>query len=319
MSDSTSLVSVLIPVYNASAYLKQCLDSVVNQSYSHLQIVIIDDGSTDDSFVLCQEYANSDSRIELYHQVNQGVAFTRNNLLDKVKGEYVLFVDSDDWIELNMVEFLVKNAQNNRADILSCGCVPAGGVSVDMSVTKETWNKEKVVKEFLRHVIISGALWNKLMRTSIIKDIRFDIRVSYGEDALFCWRILQRVDRVIITDAQLYNHRVIEGSLSTSLWTPHKKGSSSIVWQTIVEETFQLWPQYADIARARYAIEDMWGLYYAALANYPYDKHIKNRQMNIRKNLGYIRKFRLVSANKILTAYALAYCYHLGKFLKFIK
>jgi hypothetical protein len=127
------------------------------------------------------------------------------------------------------------------------------------------------------------------------------------------------VERVIITDAQLYNHRVIEGSLSTSLWTPHKKGSSSIVWQTIVEETFQLWPQYADIARARYAIEDMWGLYYASLANYPYDEHIKERQINIRKNLGLIRKSGLVSTNKILTAYALANCYHLGKFLKFIK
>lgn len=312
-------VSILVPIYNAEAYIYQCLKSILGQTYPFLQVILIDDGSTDNSFAICQEYANSDSRIELYHQENQGVAITRNNLLDKVKGEYVLFVDSDDWIELNMVEFLVKNAQNNRADIVSCGCVPTGGVSVNMSVTKETWNKEKVVKEFLRHVIISGALWNKLMRTSIIKDIRFDIRISYGEDALFCWRILQRVERVIITDAQLYNHRVIEGSLSTSLWTPHKKGSSSIVWQTIVEETFQLWPQYADIARARYAIEDMWGLYYASLANYPYDEHIKKRQINIRKNLGIIRKSELVSINKILTAYALANCYYLGRLLKFIK
>lgn len=319
MSDSTSLVSILIPVYNASAYLKQCLDSVVNQTYSHLQIVIIDDGSIDKSWVIMQDYAQKDNRIEIYHQDNVGVAITRNKLLDKVKGDFVLFVDSDDWIELDMVEFLVKNAQNNKVDIVSCAYVPTGGVDVNMTITKEVWNKEKVVKEFLRHVIISGALWNKLMRTSIIKDIRFDIRVSYGEDALFCWRILQRVDRIIITDAQLYYHRVIEGSLSTSLWTPHKKGSSSIVWQTIVEETFQLWPQYADIARARYAIEDMWGLYYASLANYPYDEHIKKRQINIRKNLCIIRKSGLVSTNKILTAYALANCYYLGKFLKFIK
>lgn len=313
------IVTILSPCYNAEVYLSECLDSIINQTYKNLQIVLIDDGSADHTWSILKDYSSKDSRIEIYHQENQGVAITRNNLLDKIKGEYVLFVDSDDWIELNMVEFLVKNAQNNRADIVSCGCVPTGGVSVNMSVTKETWNKEKVVKEFLRHVIISGALWNKLMRTSIIKDIRFDIRISYGEDALFCWRILQRVERVIITDAQLYNHRVIEGSLSTSLWTPHKKGSSSIVWQTIVKETFQLWPQYADIARARYAIEDMWGLYYASLANYPYDEHIKERQINIRKNLGLIRKSGLVSTNKILTAYALANCYHLGKFLKFIK
>lgn len=313
------LVTILSPCYNVEEFLPECLDSILNQTYKNLQIVLIDDGSTDHTWSILKYYSSKDYRIEIYHQENQGVSITRNNLLDKVKGDYVLFVDSDDWIELNMVEFLVNNAQNNRADIVSCACVPASGVGVNMSVTKETWNKKKVVKEFLRHVIFSGALWNKLMRTSIIKDTRFDTRISYGEDALFCWCILQRVESVIITDAQLYNHRVIEGSLSTSPWSPHKKGTSSIVWQIIADEALHLWPQYADIARARYAIEDMWGLYYAALANYPYDKHIKNRQMNIRKNLGYIRKFGLVSVNKILTAYALAYCYHLGKFLKFIK
>lgn len=312
-------MSILIPVYNVEAYLPQCLDSVIGQTYANLQIVLIDDGSIDKSWVIMQGYAQKDNRIEIYHQDNVGVAITRNKLLDKVRGDFVLFVDSDDWIELDMVEFLVKNAQNNKVDIVSCTYVPAGGVDVNMTITKEVWNKEMVVKEFIRHVIFSGSLGNKLMRGSIIKDIRFDNRISYGEDALFCWCILQRVESVIITDAQLYNHRVIEGSLSTSPWSPHKKGTSSIVWQTIADEALHLWPQYADIARARYAIEDMWGLYYAALANYPYDKHIKNRQMNIRKNLGYIRKFGLVSANKILTAYALAYCYHLGKFLKFIK
>lgn len=313
------LVTILSPCYNVEVYLSECLDSIINQTYKNLQIVLIDDGSTDHTWSILNDYSSKDSRVEIYHQENQGVATTRNNLLDKVKGDYVLFVDSDDWIELDMVEFLVKNAQNNRADIVSCSCVPAGGLDVNTSVTKETWNKEMIVKEFIRHVTFSGSLWNKLMRTSIIKDIRFDIRISYGEDALFCWAILQRVESVIVTDAQLYNHRVIEGSLSTSLWTPQKKGSSSIVWQTIADETFQLWPQYTDIARARFAIEEMWGLYYASLANYPYDEHIKKRQMNIRKNLGLIRRLGLVSTNKIFAAYALAYCYHLGKLLKFMK
>ena len=313
------LVSILIPVYNVEAYLPQCLDSVIGQTYVNLQIILIDDGSTDKSWVIMQDYSQKDNRIEIYHQDNAGVAITRNNLLDKVRGDYVQFVDSDDWIELDMVEFLVKNAQISNVDIVSCSYVPTGGVDVNTPVTKETWNKEKVVKEFIRHVIFSGSLINKLIRASIIKNIRFDNRISYGEDALFCWCVLQRVENVIITDAQLYNHRVIDGSLSTSPWTPYKKGSGSIVWQAIADEVFRLWPQYADIARARYAIEDMWGLYYASLANYPYDEHIKKRQMNIRKNLGLIRKSGLVSTNKILTAFALANCYHLGKFLKLIK
>lgn len=313
------LVTILSPCYNVEVFLPECLDSILNQTYKNLQIVLIDDGSTDHTWSILKDYSSKDSRIEIYHQENQGVSITRNNLLDKVKGDYVLFVDSDDWIELNMVEFLVNNAQNNRADIVSCACVPDGGVGANMSVTKETWNKKKVIKEFLRHIIFSGALWNKLMRVSIIKDTRFDTRISYGEDALFCWYVLQRVENVIITDARLYNHRVIKGSLSTSSWTPQKKGSNSIVWQTIAEEASLLWPQYADIARARYAIEDMWSLYYASIANYPYDEHIKERQINIRKNMGLIRRLGLVSTNKIFAAYALANCYQLGKFLKFIK
>ena len=124
------LVTILSPCYNVEVYLPECLDSILNQTYKNLQIVLIDDGSTDHTWSILKDYSSKDSRIEIYHQENQGVSITRNNLLDKVKGDYVLFVDSDDWIELNMVEFLVNNAQSNRADIVSCACVPAGGMGV---------------------------------------------------------------------------------------------------------------------------------------------------------------------------------------------
>ena len=118
-----SLVSILIPVYNASLYLKQCLDSILHQTYTNLQIVIIDDGSTDNSYAICHEYAGQDARIELYTQENKGVAVTRNNLIEKAKGDYILFVDSDDWIELNMVEFLIDQILATNADIVTCAMV----------------------------------------------------------------------------------------------------------------------------------------------------------------------------------------------------
>ena len=314
-----SLVSILSPCYNVEKFLPQCLDSIISQTYTNLQIVLIDDGSRDDTWKILQNYASRDSRIEIYHQDNQGVASTRNNLLEKAQGEYILFVDADDWIELNMVEFLVVNALEMNAEMVTCGCVPTGGRIIDNAITKESWNKDKVIKEFLRHVSFSGALWNKLIKSCIIRDTMFDTRISYGEDALFCWDLLQSVESIVVTDAQLYNHRVIEGSLSTSSWTPEKKGSSSIVWKTISNESEQLWPQYVDIAKARYAIEDMWGLYYASLAKYPYDEHIEERQRNVKNHLSLIRKSGLVSFTKIVTAYALAYCYALGKLLKYTR
>ena len=301
-------VSILIPVFNCEAFLRQCLDSVVGQTYRDLQVVVVDDGSTDGSWAIMQEYSARDSRVEVYHQENAGVATARNSLLDLAKGDFVLFVDSDDWLELNTIETLMNEQAIGDYDMVTFN-----------SVEDCVYTQEQAVKEFLRHINFAGSLWNKLTRRTLFKDLRFDPSVSYAEDALMTWHVLQRLVRVRITPHQLYNHRMIDASISHQSWTPQKKGSGSIVWRTITEETAKWWPQYLDIAQARYAIEDMWGLYYASLAEYPYDEHIRERQLNVRRNLRLIRKSGLVSTNKIVTCYALAYCYSLGRFLKYTR
>lgn len=316
---STPLISILIPVYNVERYLAHCLDSIINQTYQNLQIVLVDDGSKDNSLNICQKYAERDKRIEVYHQKNQGVAATRNHLLEKVKGEYVLFVDSDDWIETDMVEKLLKLIIENDADISECQNVINNQPCNKDETGPIIWNQEKAIYEFLRHTNFNGSMCNKLVKSSLLQNKKFHCGISYGEDALFCWYVLQRAKRIVRTSQQYYHYRKNENSLSHQEWTPEKKGSGSIVWNTITEETKRMWPQYLKIAKARYAIEDMWGLYYASLANYPYDKHIRKRQLNIRNNLKLIRKSRLVSYNKILTAYILAYCYPLGKLLKYTR
>lgn len=305
------LVSILSPCYNVEMFLPQCLDSIVNQTYTNLQIVLFDDGSKDNTWRVLQDYASRDSRIEIYHQGNQGVASTRNNLLDKAQGEYILFVDADDWIELNMVEFLVSQAQTCQMDIVVCNLV-----SLER---RRILTQEQVVEMFLAHKELSGSLWNKLVRRDLLHGLAFDPRVTYGEDALFVWQILQRVRCVLLSNCQLYHHNDNDQSISHQSWTPEKKGSGSIVWRTITNDTEYLWPQYIDIAKARYAIEDMWGLYYASLAKYPYDEHIEERQRNVKNHLSLIRKSGLVSFTKIVTAYALAYCYASGKLLKYTR
>lgn len=316
--NSQSLVTILSPCYNVEKFLPKCLESLIGQTYCNLQIVLIDDGSQDGTWQIMQEYANRDSRIEIYHQENQGVAITRNNLLDKVKGEFILFVDSDDWVELTMVESLVQMQEQSDAGIVVCGMVKNDETPDLHDKSYSLYNQNQIVKAFLEHTWLNGSLWNKLVKTSLLHNERFRSGISYGEDALFCWHLLQYVTSIAVCELQLYHYRMNETSLSHQRWTPEKKGSNHIVWHTITYETQKQYPQYVNIARVRWAIEDFWGLYYASLSGYPYDIHIKNRQSNIKRNLHLIVKSGLVGKKKCFVAFALAYCYWLGRFLKYL-
>lgn len=307
------LISLLIPCYNVEQYLPQCIESIINQTYNNLQIVMIDDGSSDGTWNVIQNYAGKDSRIEVYRQENQGVASTRNNLLDKVKGEYVLFVDSDDWIEPDMVEFLVGKSLTHQADIVVCGMVKNNAIP-DGEYTEELLDQETTIKKFLLHKELSGSLCNKLVKTGLLQGIRFDARISYGEDALFCWHVLQRVKTVVQTDRQLYHYRMNANSLSHLNWTPEKKGSGHLVWERIADDSKQFWPQYWDISLTRAALEDMWALYYASISGYPKDYHICFRQRNVRNNLRRILRSDMATRNMKLYAFASSISYGLLKY-----
>lgn len=314
--DHRPLISILSPCYNVEAFLPQCIDSIIKQTYTNLQIVLIDDGSNDDTWSVMQHYADNDTRIEIYHQHNQGVSSTRNHLLEKVKGDYVLFVDSDDWIEPDMVSFLVGKAMAGEADIVVCGMVKNDDTP-KADYTEEVLDQDTTVKKFLFHKEMSGSLWNKLIKTSLLHGLRFDRRISYGEDALFCWHVLQRAHVIVFTDRQLYHYRMNENSLSHLNWTPEKKGSGHLVWQAITDDTRTLWPQYQHIAKTNYAISDMWQLYYARGSNYPIDDNIRMLQKNVRKHLLMIFLSDIVNLKKKIFALVASYCYTLsGVFIR---
>lgn len=252
--NNSPLVSILIPVYNVEAYLRECLDSVLGQTYGNLQVVLTDDGSKDGSWDVMREYAAKDSRVEIYHQENQGVASTRNHLLEKVKGEYVLFVDSDDWIESDMVEFLLHKLVDNEADVSMCGNV-INDAPVRPEYTEKIYDRETTVREFLFHNELRGSLWNKLVRTSLLHNVKFHCGISYGEDALFCWYFFQNVEKLVFTDRQLYHYRMVDNSLCHSRFGPQKL-SAHYAWEQICNEVGQRCPQYLHIAQARHCIED---------------------------------------------------------------
>ncbi len=317
------MVSILVPVYNSEKYLRQCLGSIVNQTYKDLQVVIVDDGSIDNSLSICREYADKYEFIEVYHQGNAGVASARNALLDKAKGDYTIFIDSDDWIEPDMIEGLLHYIAEYDLDIVICGSVSEyndSATAVDTSYCSPLIdNREEAVKKFILHKELNGSLWNKLVKTSLFHNLRFAKDIWYGEDALMMWQVLQRVNRIGSMPTPYYHYRMNDASISHQTFGPQKM-SGHQVWATIYADTCRDWPEYKRVARAAFAISDMWLLFYAALDKYPFDKNISHFQRHVRENIIDILRAQHIKVNKKVFALGMALSYRLGCFLirKFI-
>lgn len=319
VTEAVPAVSVLIPAFNAGRYLRQCLDSVLAQSWKNIQIVVVDDGSSDDTLAICRKYEEQYSRISVYTQPNSGVAAARNALLERMTGEYVLFVDADDWIEPDMVEYLTGLAVSDNADIAVCGFLIDDAKAPVQENVSLVWEREYAVKEFLRHVEFNGSLCNKLIKTSILRGIKFQGGISYGEDALFIWKILQCAGKITVSNRRLYHYRMNSASISHQAWLPAKMGSGHLVWEQICADTEKQWPQYSAVAVARFALEDMWGLFFASLSGYTYDENIRERQENVRRNLGNIRRSGLARPKYLILAFLLSHWYGAGKAVKLLR
>lgn len=277
-----SSISVLVPVYNVEVYLPQCIDSILAQTYTNLQVVLVDDGSTDSSWPVCKAYEEKDDRVEAYHKENSGVADTRNYLLERVKGDYVLFVDSDDWIEPDMVERLLKIALLYDADVVNCGNVINETLCNKADTSIEVLQQEEAIRLFLEHKRFRGSLWNKLVKTSLLHNLKFHCGISLGEDALFCWEMLQRIQILVITTQEFYHYRMLDGSLTHSSFGP-KKFSAYYAWDKISDDTDICWTQFSDIAKARYCIEMTLLIRDAAKSDYEKDDSIMKLQEIIRE------------------------------------
>lgn len=313
------VVSILIPCYNAAAFLPQCLDSIVNQTYQHLQVVVVDDGSEDNTLEIALQYTGKYPYIEVYHQENAGVATARNKLISHATGDYVLFVDSDDWIELNMVECMLKTLVHSKSDMAVCGNFKElNGTTTYCPVVKEKYildGAENVMKSILFHKELNGSLWNKIVPRRFYEGLTFRKDIWYGEDCLFLWQALNRgVERICFMPDCFYHYRMNEQSISHESYN-YKKQSGHEVWRIIYEDTKAKWPHLVDIALTSYAISDMWQLFHAAQSNYSFDEHLRCYQNNLRDNFLLIRKSGFVNSKKLLFALLMAYNYRIGSFV----
>lgn len=305
------MVTILVPVYNTAPYLRQCVGSLVGQTYPDLQIVIIDDGSSDDSLAIMQELANEDKRIEIYSQPNCGVAATRKRLLDKVRGDFVLFVDSDDWIELDTIESLMTEQEKGDFDI----------VSFQLTIPRkdEQLTRDVVVKRFLEHRTFRGSLCDKLVKAKFYEGLKIDQTVSYGEDAMMIWQVLQRVNSVKVLGRVFYHYRENENSLSRQQFNG-KKFTAYSAWDMICQDVDETWPQYSDMAHARFACEMAQILRAAALSGYKYNNYVKLLQEEVRRDGHKMTKTGVSSWKMRLFAWLISHNYWLANLLlNFVK
>lgn len=227
---STPLISVIIPVYNVEKYLRRCLDSVIAQTYQKLEIICVDDGSIDDSGKICDQYAVRDARIKVIHQENQGLSAARNRGLDAAEGEYIAFVDSDDYILEDMYKKMLDKLLNYNVDL--CVCQWQYEFSDGRQVVKRknidpTIYGRKASLEFARFLYMGNyengvvvAAWNKLYRRVLLDKIRFEGRIH--EDEAFCERIMAKNISVYVMEEQFYVYAQNGDSLTNKPFSANK-------------------------------------------------------------------------------------------------
>lgn len=204
------LISVIVPVYNSAPYLKHCLNSILAQTYHNLEIICIDDGSTDGSLDILREFEEKDSRIQVLSQKNAGVSAARNAGLNRARGSYITFVDSDDGLDADMYEVLLSLAQKHRADISHCGYkkVYLNGATKDIQGTGILLAQtgEEAVASLLNGQYFVGSPCNKLYKAELLSEVQFDSSIKINEDVLFNAQIFQKADRIVFWDVPKYHY-----------------------------------------------------------------------------------------------------------------
>ncbi len=213
------LISVIITVYNVERYLRRCLDSAVNQIYQNLDIILVDDGSQDESGTICDEYAVKDNRIRVFHIPNGGVAHALNTGISEAKGEYIGILDCDDWLDNNFFMELMEACQKYQADISMCGYYEAyekeGGYELkeeDISLRPGNIAKDEAVEKIIYDKEIHSYAWNKLYKKELFDGLMFPEDRGY-EDVAILYKLFLKADNIAIVNRPLYYYYMREGSI----------------------------------------------------------------------------------------------------------
>lgn len=202
------LISIIVPIYNVEDYLSRCIESILSQTYENLEIILVNDGSTDNSIDICKKYLEIDSRLKLIIKENGGLSSARNKGLENATGKYIAFVDSDDWIDKEMFKTMLNVAKNESADIVQCGVKKIkenGKVERILYSYDNKYNCNEDILEAHFQDKISVTVWNKLYRREIVEGIRM-IEGKNNEDNMYSIEVLLSTNKVVCINDAYYNY-----------------------------------------------------------------------------------------------------------------
>ena len=203
-------ISVIIPIYNSEYYLKKCIESVINQTYKNLEIILVNDGSTDKSSYICNEYMMKDDRIKVINKENSGVSDSRNHGISASTGEYIAFLDSDDWIDSNLYNVLYNLIIKNNSDISVCNFKRVNNEEekLKFSSNEFIYNNIEAIEEIYgeRYIQFIGVVWNKLYKRELFSELRFP-KGRIHEDEYISPLLMFKAKKIVYTDRELIYYR----------------------------------------------------------------------------------------------------------------
>ena len=304
------LITVMIPAYNAQKYIGRCIESLLKQTYKEIEILIVNDGSKDNTKSICEDYSQKDSRVRLVNQENGGEGAARNTGLKEAKGKYLSFVDADDYVKEDFIERLYTNLVNNNAGLAICGFTELREDTVlnETSGDITIMNQEEGMEMLLREDSFKGYVWNKIFDLDIIrqKKLSFDVSLAVWTDVLFVFQYMRHIDKIVFDPTPEYYYIYLETSVShgggNNVIAVEKSYSAIRAKEQMIDD---IPDNYVNVKRqiaVRFVQSSL-----AVIRNIGYSENPKNYNEFMDKSRHYIQKYRksakasLSSKEKILS------------------
>ena len=302
-------ISVVVPVYNVSKYLKECVDTILKQTYTNLEIILVDDGSTDDSGNICEEYAKKDNRIKVIHKKNGGLSSARNAGIKIATGKYIGFVDSDDWIDLDMYNKLYKNMKKEKAQISCCNrLLVYSNLEKKYGTTSyyEVMDSKRAIELMCTYGYIGVSAYTKLYEKDLFNGIEFpDGKKS--EDVFIMYKLFEKASTIVYDATPLYYYRQRSGSITTA-----KNINLDIIdaSKELMDYVVKKYPDIKEIVTNNY-VYSIIGVYDTILKSKKSGADIKKLKkyikQEVKKYYNEIRKLKINSKSRQLQLFLIRY------------